>query len=237
MRATWRGFCLMIISNQTSVVGGVYGKWTVLSVVGRDNRRRLHVIARCSCGVVKKVDFYHLRYGHSTKCDSCKSKTHGHSVIKSGAYMSWKSLTSRCYQKRKPYGLGRIVVCARWRKFENFLKDMGERPPGHTIGRINHSLGYSKKNCRWETMAQQSLNKTTSRMITLRGVTKCLDAWCKEYAISSPHVYIFKSRFNTTHEDALLYKIHRSKTKHEKRWSAKKIAAWLQAHSKKKAHR
>ena len=80
-----------------------------------------------------------------------------------GAYRSWKAMFSRCYAPRnvnyKYYGGIGIVVCDRWRKFENFYADIGDRPEGKTLDRINPYGNYEPSNCRWATVSEQNLNK------------------------------------------------------------------------------
>ncbi len=82
---------------------------------------------------------------------------------KGGVYSTWRSMIGRCmgpYHKSfADYGGRGITVCDRWLEFKNFLEDMGERPVGKTIGRINNDEGYYPGNCRWETPKEQSTNK------------------------------------------------------------------------------
>ena len=61
------------------------------------------------------------------------------------------------------YGGRGIVVCRRWRKFENFYKDMGPRPKGMTLERIDNNSGYRKGNCKWASTMDQYLNKKRDR--------------------------------------------------------------------------
>lgn len=79
------------------------------------------------------------------------------------------------------YGGNGIAVCARWSEsFEAFLVDMGRKPAGMTIERIDNRRGYEPGNCRWATVAEQAANKTTSRHITALGRTMILAEWARE---------------------------------------------------------
>lgn len=71
----------------------------------------------------------------------------------------------RCQPNYANYGGRGIRVCDRWLKFENFLADMGERPDGLTLDRIDNERGYSKDNCRWATRAQQDSNRRKRRRV------------------------------------------------------------------------
>jgi hypothetical protein len=76
-----------------------------------------------------------------------------HGKSSSPEYAVWKSMINRCINKSnnnyKNYGGKGVTVSSEWRNFETFSKDMGKRPAGATLDRINPKKGYSKGNCRW----------------------------------------------------------------------------------------
>ena len=90
-----------------------------------------------------------------------------------GAFRSWKAMWSRCrtpsYWKRDRYQDRGIKVCERWRIFENFVVDMGERPEGLSLDRLDNDKSYSPKNCRWATQSQQVANRSPKDRYWERG--------------------------------------------------------------------
>ena len=83
-------------------------------------------------------------------------------------YQSWVAMKSRCLNARDAgyprYGGAGITVCARWRaSYAAFLADMGERPPGMTLDRVDGTRGYEPGNCRWATARQQVANRRVMR--------------------------------------------------------------------------
>lgn len=115
---------------------------------------------------------------------------HGHTPKHSKpsrTYNSWSNMVRRCTQpyhhKYYLYGAKGITVCDEWLDFSNFLRDMGERPEGKTLDRINGEIGYSKENCRWATPKEQQRNIKTNLMLTYNGITKTIADWADEYKI------------------------------------------------------
>lgn len=103
-------------------------------------------------------------------------------------YRAWRQLQSRCSNvlglDYKNYGGRGIKVCERWKKYENFLEDMGRRPSSkHSIERKNNDGDYEPENCVWATPEKQNSNKRNNVMITFRGVTKHLAAWAREVGV------------------------------------------------------
>lgn len=93
-------------------------------------------------------------------------KSHGHAVNGkvSPTYGSWEAMRKRCKNPKevswKYYGAKGIRVCERWNKFENFLEDMGVRPDGKTLDRIDSSKNYEPSNCQWSDRSTQNKNKS-----------------------------------------------------------------------------
>ena len=86
------------------------------------------------------------------------------------------------------YGGRGIKVCERWQKFENFLADMGECPPGRSIERIEPNGDYEPRNCRWATSKEQNRNTSRSRLIEMNGQQKTLAEWCEIYGVPSQRI-------------------------------------------------
>lgn len=120
---------------------------------------------------------------------------HGHASRgrPSGAWRTWRGLFTRCTNRKDPgwknYGGRGITVCERWRVFENFLADMGERPAGASIDRINNDGNYEPGNCRWATRIEQNSNTRVAKHLTMNGETRTLSGWARVVGIGAPTIH------------------------------------------------
>lgn len=191
------------------VVGSAYG--------GKRTWRCL-----CDCGREVVVAGNSLRTGNTKSCGCLhreravawgkSRKRHGRSA--SPTWKTWRSMLSRAHfgssKDRSNYLDRGIDVCERWLKFENFLEDMGERPDGLSLDRVNNERGYSKENCRWATHHQQARNRRTSRLITVKGETMTLAEWCERIGIDRGTVSS-RLRAGLTPEQALFSPVRGSR--------------------------
>ena len=122
-------------------------------------------------------------------------------------YTVYVSMKGRCNNPNKSdykyYGKRGISVCPEWEKsFEKFLEDMGPRPEGTTLDRIDHNGNYEKNNCRWADWETQCNNKTTSVYLTINGITKTLTEWSQERSINRSTIS-YRIKNDYTIEEAL----------------------------------
>lgn len=118
-------------------------------------------------------------------------RKHGHTTsagFRSPEYLSWDAMVMRCTNPRhkswERYGGRGISVCDRWRDFQSFLADMGPRPSGTSLDRINNDGNYEPGNCRWVDAKTQGRNRRNNRLVTIDGATKTMAEWVVEIGIS-----------------------------------------------------
>lgn len=146
-------------------------------------------IVVCDCGATAIVNKYRLRSGQLKSCgcfkekfdkligqrNAARSTTHGNcrNGHSTPTYKAWASMVKRCksddarfYGSYKRKG---ITVCNRWIDFKAFLHDMGERPVGMTLDRINNDGNYEPANCRWASSREQANNRSNNTIRLFNG--------------------------------------------------------------------
>jgi hypothetical protein len=124
-------------------------------------------------------------------------------------YRLWRAMHNRCYNSNVKcygdYGGRGIFVDEKWHSkegFAAFLKDMGQRPQGATLDRIDNNGPYSKDNCRWATRDEQANNKRNNRWITANGKTQTMAQWAKELGCNPSNI-IYRLRTGMSPEEAV----------------------------------
>ena len=170
------------------ISGRVFGRLTVICRV-KHSGKGVRWFCKCSCGNEKQVAGNHLRSGSTVSCgchaaESTSSRSFIHGRTKSTEYKSWSAMKQRCTNTRNAefylYGGRGVSVCNRWiDSFENFIKDMGNKPKGMSLDRIDTNGNYCPENCRWATDEQQNNNTRKNKFITHEGKTLSHTQWSK----------------------------------------------------------
>lgn len=182
-----------------------FGNFTVVSSGHRSFTGRALVLCRCRCGNEKKIRVDHLINGDTKSCGCLRSINVGkvtHGGSKSDVYKIWRAMIRRCDPKRcdnkhyRNYVMRGVTVCERWKHdFNAFKEDVGARPsPQHTLDRIDGNKGYEPGNVRWATAMEQCRNRSSNRVITIDGVSRCVAEWAEVFGVDGRRVVAYIER-------------------------------------------
>ena len=183
-------------------IGKKFGKWTIISYLGKYNRVHKFSVL-CDCGNKSISDYIALSRKKSTQCRSCARRSwhvdnenpsfkHGYSSPNHPQFHMhyiWCSIKQRCNNPKVKnyhrYGERGIKICPTWENdFTKFLDDMGERPKGYSIDRIDNDKGYFKENCRWATKEENCNNKCNTILYEYDGKKLSETQWARELDLS-----------------------------------------------------
>jgi hypothetical protein len=161
----------------------------------RTQRHRAAVF-QCECGAKVIRPIHAVKSGNTKSCGCFRSETTTQTSTTHGncpkgkvspTYVSWYNLLSRMKAKEgsrawEYYGSRGVQISSRWLVFEEFLADMGDRPHGCTLDRIDNNGDYNKQNCRWATRTEQ--NTRVNRILEHAGESHCMSEWAERTGIS-----------------------------------------------------
>ena len=175
------------------LTGQKFNRWTVLEKTYKKYAEHIWLCV-CECGTKKEVIGSSLKQGRSKSC-GCYSVEVAtkHGMEGTPTYNTWGHMMSRCNNKNhkqyKDYGGRGIYVCERWWDFSNFYADMGLKPEGMSIDRIDNNGPYSQENCRWASQKEQIRNRRVSPKFEYKGTFQSLAEICEGKDISWRRVY------------------------------------------------
>lgn len=172
------------------LTGRTFGLLRVDSLVRGRRRGSKYWLCHCECGTLSEIRGQRLREGVARDC-GCRLVPRIHSTVngkQTREYRSYRGMLARCGDPAHPfyqhYGGRGIRVCDRWRAgFVAFREDMGDRPTGTSLDRVDPNGDYEPSNCRWATRVEQARNTRSTKRVTIGGTTLTLPEWKAEFGL------------------------------------------------------
>jgi len=180
------------MGRHIDITGQKFGRLTTIKRIKNDGLAASY-LCQCECGKYVPVRAVCLTSGRSKSCgclkvDVQRERQTKHGYTKMGAiitptYSSWRCMKSRCSRNKNYISKG-ITICEEWKTFDNFLRDMGKRPEGMTLERIDNSKGYYKENCIWTTRKKQANNRSTNVILEYKGERHTISEWADKIGMN-----------------------------------------------------
>jgi hypothetical protein len=175
-----------------------YGRLIVLRRGENNKHRQLHWVCQCDCGKTCTPLGMTLRKGQSQSCGCLHKEVTGeinrsHGMTRTPIYAIWHSMMQRCYNTNNHaynrYGGRGITVVDDWHNFKVFYKDMGDKPKGKSLERLDNSGPYSLKNVTWADAKQQANNRRSNVVLDFKGRKQTMQQWSDETGLKVQTVW------------------------------------------------
>jgi hypothetical protein len=166
---------------------------TVKEISGRNKHGGILWKCVCDCGSEVVLNGDSLKSGNTKSCGCRKAHKNSETTKADTLYKSWRGMMRRCYEKShhayNRYGGRGISVCDSWHDYLAFSGDMGARPEGMTLDRIDNDGGYSPENCKWSSKSEQAKNRskreTRAKRYECSGESLTIYQWAEKTGV--PH--------------------------------------------------
>lgn len=193
------------------ITGKRFNRYTAIRFDHKNKNCQQMWLFQCDCGVEKVVRAKRVVYGEIKSCGClapqllAASANPKHGYRGSPTYNTWRGMKERCaYRDKYPHYAGKgIAVCKKWETFLGFLEDMGERPDGKTLDRLDGTKPYEKSNCRWATLSEQAQNRKASAKSGFKGVIRSGMRWRSIICFNNKQIHL--GNFDTAKEAAQAY--------------------------------
>jgi hypothetical protein len=195
----------------SSVIGKKFNRLTITGIAGISESGKTLISVTCECGNEKVLPYHLVSFANTKSCGCLRREILGdvartHGLSSDARYSSWRGMIKRCYDKTsisyKNYGGRGITVAPEWLGTPaQFYIDMGNKPKGHSLERMNNDEGYSKENCCWATRKEQQNNRRNTVRLEVGGVTHTIAEWA---ALSGVKVTTINSRLRRGKSEAQL---------------------------------
>jgi hypothetical protein len=171
------------------LTGERFGRLLVLQKNGYNKHHQLYWLCECECGNRKSVLGFVLGRGECNSCGCLKKESiakvnFSHGMAATPIYRIWRSMMQRCCDKNSHaydrYGGRGINVCNKWQTFEGFYKDMGDKPKGMSLERLNNDGDYCLENVVWADAKAQANNRRSNVVLEHNGKKQNMQQWCDE---------------------------------------------------------